>query len=62
MIGTNNLYEVRVKVGLDIFRIFCFFDMGKMVILANGFQKRAQKTPKNEIEKALKLKAEYENE
>jgi phage-related protein len=62
MTGTNNLYEVRVKVGLDIFRIFCFFDKGKMVILANGFQKRAQKTPKNEIEKALKLKAEYENE
>ena len=46
----------------DIFRIFCFFDKGKLIILANGFQKKTQKTPKKEIEKALKIKQEYENE
>ncbi|MFM7895487.1 MAG: type II toxin-antitoxin system RelE/ParE family toxin, partial [Flavobacterium sp.] len=48
--------------GSDIFRIFCFFDEGQLVVLANGFQKKTQKTPKNEIEKAIKIKNEYENE
>jgi len=51
-----------VQQGSDIFRIFCFFDHGKLVVLANGFQKKKQKTPKQEIEKALKIKEEYENE
>nr|MBA3705168.1 type II toxin-antitoxin system RelE/ParE family toxin [Bacteroidota bacterium] len=46
----------------DIFRIFCFFDHGQLVVLTNGFQKKTQKTPKQEIEKALKIKKEYENE
>ncbi|MFT3904387.1 MAG: type II toxin-antitoxin system RelE/ParE family toxin [Niabella sp.] len=59
---TDGLYEIRVKVGSDIFRIFCFFDEGKIVVLANGFQKKTQKTPKTEIEKALKIKKEYESE
>lgn len=58
--GTNGLYEVRVQVGNDIFRIFCFFDSGNLVVLANGFQKKTQKTPKQEIEKALKIKKEYD--
>lgn len=60
--GTDGLYEIRIKQGSDIFRIFCFFDEGKLIILANGFQKKSQKTPKSEIEKALKIKEEYEQE
>ena len=60
--NTDGLYEIRVKLGSDIFRIFCFFDKGQLVVLANGFQKKTQKTPKKEIEIALKIKAEYENE
>lgn len=60
--GTEGLYEVRIKQGTDIFRIFCFFDKGKLVVLANGFQKKTQKTPKTEITKALKIKREYEKE
>ena len=60
--NTDGLYEIRVQQGSDIFRIFCFFDQGKLVVLANGFQKKTQKTPKQEIEKALKIKEEYENE
>ena len=60
--GTDGLYEIRVQIGGDIFRIFCFFDEGKLVVLANGFQKKSQKTPKLEIEKALKIKDEYESE
>lgn len=60
--NTEGLFEIRIKQGSDIFRIFCFFDHGKLVVLANGFQKKTQKTPKKEIEKALKIKEEYENE
>lgn len=60
--NTDGIYEIRVQQGSDIFRIFCFFDEGKLVILANGFQKKTQKTPKGEIEKAIKIKNEYENE
>ena len=57
--GSNGLFEIRVKVGSDIFRIFCFFDNGNLVILLNGFQKKGDKTPKNEIEKAERLKQKY---
>lgn len=60
--GTNGLYEIRVQLGTDIFRIFCFFDSGHLVVLANGFHKKSQKTPKQEIEKALKVKEEYYHE
>jgi phage-related protein len=60
--NTGGLYEIRVQLGSDIFRIFCFFDEGQLVVLANGFQKKTQKTPKQEIETALKIKAEYESE
>jgi phage-related protein len=59
---TEGLYEIRVQFGKDEIRIFCFFDEGQLVILANGFYKKSQKTPKKEIEKALKIKKEYENE
>lgn len=60
--NTNGLYEIRVQLGSNIFRIFCFFDKGRLVVLTNGFQKKTQKTPKKEIDLALKIKAEYENE
>jgi len=60
--GTDGLYEIRVQQGSDIFRIFCFFDEGKLIVLANGFQKKTQNTPKSEIDKALKIKKEYETE
>ena len=59
---TKGLYEIRVEVGNNIFRIFSFFDTGNLIVLANGFQKKSQKTPEQEIDKALKIKKEYENE
>ena len=62
MENTDGLYEVRVQQGSDIFRIFCFFDKGKLVVIINGFQKKSQKTPKKEIDRALKIKEEYEND
>jgi len=57
--GTNGLYEIRVEVGSDIYRVFSFFDEGELIILVNGFQKKSQKTPKREIELAEKFKKEY---
>ena len=57
--GTNGLYEVRVSYQSNIYRIFCCFDEGKLVVLFNGFQKKTPKTPKKEIEKAEKLMNEY---
>ena len=59
MEGTTGLYEIRVEVGSDNYRIFSFFDEGRLIILLNGFQKKSQKTPKNEIELAEKLKKQY---
>jgi phage-related protein len=60
--GTDGLYEIRVKSGSDIYRIFCFFDKENLVVVENGFQKKTQKTPKQEIESALKIMAEYKQE
>lgn len=50
--GTNGLFEVRVQLGNNIFRIFCFFDGNKLVVLLSGFQKKTQKTPPEEIKRA----------
>lgn len=60
--GSTGLYEIRVEVGSDIYRVFSFFDKGQLVILLNGFQKKTQKTPKTEIELAEKLKKQYFDE
>jgi len=60
--GTSGLYEVKVEVGSNIYRVFCFFDKGQLIVLINGFQKKTQKTPKNEIELAERIKKEYFNE
>ncbi|WP_416868190.1 MAG: type II toxin-antitoxin system RelE/ParE family toxin [Imperialibacter sp.] len=60
--GTDGLFEIRIKVGSDIFRVFCFFDKGKLVIVLNGFQKKSQKTPKIEIERAERLMRKYYDE
>lgn len=57
--GKGGLYEIRIEFGGDIFRVFCCFDEGALVILFNGFQKKTQKTPLAEIEKAEKLMKEY---
>lgn len=59
---TEGLYEIRIQLGSDIYRIFCFFDQGQLVVIVNGFQKKSQKTPRQEIELALKIKGEYEHE
>jgi phage-related protein len=57
--GYEGLFEIRIEYQSNIFRIFCCFDHGQLIVLFNGFQKKSQKTPKTEIERAMKLKTEY---
>ena len=57
--GTDGLYEIRIEYQTNIYRIFCCFDKRKLVVLFNGFQKKTQKTPKNEMEKALTIMKDY---
>lgn len=59
--GTEGLYEIRIKFESNVYRIFCCFDKESIVVLFNGFQKKSQKTPKREIQIALKLMNEYLN-
>jgi len=57
--GTNGLYEARIQLASNIWRVFCFFDNDSLVVLLNAFHKKSQKTPKSEINKALNIMAEY---
>ena len=59
--NTDGIYEIRVEFESNIYRIFSFFDAGKIIIAINGFQKKTNKIPKSEIEKALKIKRQYFN-
>jgi phage-related protein len=57
--GNEGLFEIRIEFESNIYRVFCCFDQGNIVVLFNGFQKKTQKTPKKEIDKALRIKNEY---
>lgn len=57
--GTDGLYEIRVEFESNILRIFCCNDNGALVVLFNGFQKKTQKTPPDEIRRAKKLMNDY---
>ena len=59
MEDSDGLFEIKIEFGSNIFRIFSCFDEGNIVVLFNGFQKKTQKTPKNELMKAERLKREY---
>ena len=60
--GIKGLFEIRIEYESNIYRIFCCFDKGNLVILFNGFQKKSQKTPGKELNKAENIMAEYFNE
>lgn len=55
----EGLSELRTEFNGNIYRVFFIFDDGQIVVLFNGFQKKTQKTPNTEIEKALKIKEQY---
>ncbi len=58
----KGLYEIRIEFESNIYRIFCCFDKGNLIVLFNGFQKKSQKTPSNELKKAEKILNDYFNE
>jgi len=60
--STRGLFEIRVETMSNIYRVFCFFDKGQLIILLNGFQKKSQKTPMQEIQFAERLMKEYYDE
>ncbi|HZK76707.1 MAG TPA: type II toxin-antitoxin system RelE/ParE family toxin [Candidatus Kapabacteria bacterium] len=55
----EGIYEVRVSSGRKIFRIFCCFDEGNIIVLFHGFQKKTEQTPTREIDRALRIQREY---
>ena len=57
--GSDGIYEIRVELDSNIFRIFCCLDKGSIVVLFHGFQKKTQKTPTKEIKRAEAIKKEY---
>jgi phage-related protein len=59
IVNVKGLYEIRVEESGNIYRIFCCMDEGNLVILFNGFQKKTQKTPSNEIKRAKRIMDEY---
>lgn len=59
MSNTDGLYEIRIEYQSNIYRIFCCFDKEKIVVLFNAFQKKTQKTPNTELDKATRLKKQY---
>ena len=59
MINTDDLWETRVKIGSDIFRLLGFFDGAKLVVMSHAFQKKTQKTPRQAIRLAEERKREY---
>jgi phage-related protein len=60
--NTEGLYEIRVQLGSNIYRIFCFFDKNDLVVVGHGFQKKTQKTPQAELDRAEKIKKQYYEE
>lgn len=60
--GTKGLYEIKVEYNGNIYRIFSFFEKGNLIILGNAFVKKSAKTPKIQIEIALRIMKEYKNE
>jgi phage-related protein len=57
--GVKGLFEIRIEYESNIYRIFCCFDKGNLVVLFNGFQKKTQKTPTKELNRAEKIMMEY---
>ena len=59
LVNSDGIWEVRVSLGSNIYRIFCFFSAKSVVILTHGLVKKTQKTPPSEIERAEAYKREY---
>ena len=59
LVNTDGIWEVRISIGNNIFRLLGFFKSKELIILTNSFQKKAQKTPRKEIKLAEKRKKDF---
>lgn len=59
MTNTDDIWEVRIKSGSDIFRLLGFLDGAKLIVMAHAFQKKTQKTPRRAIRLAEERKRDY---
>lgn len=57
--NSDDIWECRIRLGSNTYRLFCFFANGSIIVLTHGIVKKTQKTPKNEIKKAIKYKNDY---
>ena len=57
--NTDDIWEIRVQVGSNIFRFLVFFEKGNFIVLTNGFQKKTHKTPKSEVTLSEQRKQDY---
>lgn len=59
LINTDDIWEIRTRIGKNAYRLLCFSHKDKLIVLTNGFQKKTQKTPRNEIRLAEQRKADW---
>ncbi len=59
LVNTDDLWEVRIASGSNIFRLIGFFDGSKLIVISHAFQKKTQKTPKQAIDVAEQRKRDY---
>ena len=59
LVGTEEIWECRIQFASNIYRIFCFFEGNSVVVLTNGFAKKTQRTPQQEIERAEAYRRDY---
>ncbi len=59
LVNTEEIWECRIQVGSDAYRVFCFFDGHSIVVLTHGLIKKTQKTPRREIERAETFRRDY---
>ncbi len=61
LVNTDDIWEVRIQFGGNIFRLLGFLDGDELLILTSGFAKKTQKTPRQQIATAEKRKRDYLN-
>jgi len=57
--ATDDIWEVRIQHGNNIFRLFGFFDGNDLFVLNHALTKKTRKTPKNDIKIAEQRKKDY---
>ena len=59
LVSTGEIWECRIQLGSNAYRIFCFFDGNSVVVLTHGLIKKTQKTPQQEIDRAEAYRGDY---